>query len=150
MYDNMIISRWLGATSIFALPGEESCLVEKTSRRFNLVIRSKRDDLIIPRKIFQCWYGRRGRECVHAQSCPTLCDSMDYNSPGSSAHGILQARKIGESSHSLLQGIFPIQGLNPHFLCLLHCVWILYYCSIEAWKKSWTRKKVVSLGLNHH
>ena len=27
-----------------------------------------------------------------AQSCPTLCDSMDYSPPGSSAHGILQAR----------------------------------------------------------
>ena len=27
-----------------------------------------------------------------AQSCLTLCDPMDYNSPGSSIHGILQAR----------------------------------------------------------
>ena len=26
------------------------------------------------------------------QSCLTLCDPMDYNSPASSAHGILQAR----------------------------------------------------------
>ena len=26
------------------------------------------------------------------QSCPTLCDPMDSSSPGSSAHGILQAR----------------------------------------------------------
>ena len=32
--------------------------------------------------------------CVHAkslQSCPTLCDLMDWGPPGSSAHGILQA-----------------------------------------------------------
>ena len=27
-----------------------------------------------------------------AQSCPTLCDPMDYSSPGSPVHGILQAR----------------------------------------------------------
>ena len=27
-----------------------------------------------------------------AQLCPTLCDSMDCSSPGSSVHGILQAR----------------------------------------------------------
>ena len=27
-----------------------------------------------------------------AQSCPTLCNRMDYSPPGSSAHGILQAR----------------------------------------------------------
>ena len=27
-----------------------------------------------------------------SQSCPTLCDPMDYSLPGFSAHGILQAR----------------------------------------------------------
>ena len=27
-----------------------------------------------------------------AQSCLTLCDPMDYSLPGSSVHGILQAR----------------------------------------------------------
>ena len=29
-----------------------------------------------------------------AQSCLTLCDSMDYDLPGSSVHGILQARML--------------------------------------------------------
>jgi len=29
---------------------------------------------------------------VPVQSCPTLCDPMDCNPPGSSIHGILQAR----------------------------------------------------------
>ena len=28
------------------------------------------------------------------QSCPTLCDPMDYSPPGSSAHGIFQARVL--------------------------------------------------------
>ena len=35
--------------------------------------------------------------CVCAkslQSCLTLCDTMDYSLPGSSVHGILQARKL--------------------------------------------------------
>ena len=35
--------------------------------------------------------------CVSAkslQSCPTLCDPMDYSPPGSSVHGILQARRL--------------------------------------------------------
>ena len=35
--------------------------------------------------------------CVHAksiQSCPTLCDPMDCSPPGSSVHGILQARVL--------------------------------------------------------
>ena len=31
-------------------------------------------------------------ESVLAQSCPTLCDPMDGSLPGSSVHGILQAR----------------------------------------------------------
>ena len=31
-------------------------------------------------------------ESVSAQLCPTLFDPMDHNSPGSSVHGILQAR----------------------------------------------------------
>ena len=30
-----------------------------------------------------------------AQSCPTLCDPMDCNLPGSSIHGIFQARILG-------------------------------------------------------
>ena len=31
--------------------------------------------------------------------------------------------------HALLQGIFPIQGLNPSLLHLLHCRQILYCLS---------------------
>ena len=38
--------------------------------------------------------------------CPTLCDSMSYGPPGSSAHGILQARMLEWVAISLLQGIF--------------------------------------------
>ena len=29
-----------------------------------------------------------------AQSCPTLCDPMDYSQPGSSVRGIFQARVL--------------------------------------------------------
>ena len=32
------------------------------------------------------------KESEVAQSCPTLCDPMDYSLPGSSVHGIFQAR----------------------------------------------------------
>ena len=48
-----------------------------------------------------------------AQSQLTLCDPMDYT-----VHGILQAKNTGVGSLSLLQGIFPTQGLNPG---LPHC-----------------------------
>ena len=30
--------------------------------------------------------------CVTTQSCPSLCDPRDCSLPGSSVHGILQAR----------------------------------------------------------
>ena len=53
--------------------------------------------------------------CLVAKSCPTVCDPMDCNPPGSSVHGISQAR-ILECCHFLLQGIFPTQELNPHLL----------------------------------
>ena len=29
---------------------------------------------------------------MHAKSCPILCDPMDYSLPGSSDHGISQAK----------------------------------------------------------
>ena len=47
-----------------------------------------------------------------ASSCP-LCDRMDCGPPGSSVHGILQARILQWGCHFLLQQIFFTQGLNP-------------------------------------
>ena len=32
--------------------------------------------------------------CLGSQLCPTLCDLMDCSPPGSSVHGVLQARKL--------------------------------------------------------
>ena len=57
------------------------------------------------------------------QSCLTLCDPMDcspWKSPG---------QNTGVGSVSLLQGIFPTQGLNPG---LPHCRRILYQLSHKA------------------
>ena len=50
------------------------------------------------------------------QSCLTLCDPVDSSLQGSSIHGILQAENTGVDCHSILQGIFPTQGLNPGVL----------------------------------
>ena len=52
--------------------------------------------------------------------CPTLWDPMDYSPPGSSVHGIFQARNTGVGCHFLLQRILLTQGSNLHLLCLLH------------------------------
>ena len=40
----------------------------------------------VPRVFSTCF------TCMHAQSCPTLCDPMNYSPPGSSVHGIHWAR----------------------------------------------------------
>ena len=61
-----------------------------------------------------------------AQSCPILCDPMDYSPPGFSVHGNSPGKNTEVGSHSLLQGIFPTQGSNPG---LLHCMWVLYRLS---------------------
>ena len=58
------------------------------------------------------------------QSCPTLCNSMDYT-----VHGILQVRMLEWVAFPLLQGTFPTQGLNPG---LLHRRQILYHMSYQG------------------
>ena len=47
--------------------------------------------------------------CLVAQSCPTLCDSMDCGPSGSSVHGNSPDKNIGVGCHVLLQGIFQTQ-----------------------------------------
>ena len=56
------------------------------------------------------------------QSCPALCDPMNCSPPGSSVHWDSPGKNTGVGCHSLLQEIFPTQGLNPG---LLHCRKIL-------------------------
>ena len=55
--------------------------------------------------------------CVHAKSlqlCPTLCDAMDCSPPGSSVHGILQARILEWVA------VPSSSGSNLCLLCLMH------------------------------
>ena len=54
------------------------------------------------------------------QSCPPLCDPMDWSPPGSSDHEDSPGKNTGVGCHFLLQGIFTTQGSNPHLLSLLH------------------------------
>ena len=50
------------------------------------------------------------------QSCPTLCNRMDCSPPGFSVHGDSPGKNTGVSCHSLLQGLFLTQRLNPSLL----------------------------------
>ena len=66
-----------------------------------------------------CSYSSEQVKVLVAQSCPTLCDPVDCSPPGywlcpQNSPG----KNTGVDSHSLLQGIFPTQELNPG---LQHC-----------------------------
>ena len=79
-------------------------------------------------KLFSCMC-----VCLVTPSCPSLCNPLDYSPPGSSVHGIFQA-KIQKKKKIVFvwNGLpFPSLGDLPDFLQgiqpgLLHCRWILY------------------------
>ena len=52
-----------------------------------------------------------------AQSCPTLSDPMDYSLPGSSIHGIFQARVLEWGAIAFSEGK-PLYIPKPHSLFL--------------------------------
>ena len=54
--------------------------------------------------------------CSVAKSCLILWDPLDCCLPGSSVHGILQARILEWVAIYSSRGSFLIQGLNPHLL----------------------------------
>ena len=57
-------------------------------------------------------YESEKSESVSCSFVSETCDSMNCSPPGSSIHGILQARILEWVSHSLLAGIFLTQGSN--------------------------------------
>ena len=77
------------------------------------------------------------------QSCPTLCDHMDYSLPGSSVHGILQARilewvaipfsedlpDLGIEPRSLTSPALAVEFFTTSTTCLRDCLFsIVYSC----------------------
>ena len=71
--------------------------------------------------LLQCMKGKSESEV--AQSCPTLCDPMDRSLPGSSVHGIFQARVLewGAIAFSILQAT-----------SILICIVILFMSSFNS------------------
>ena len=57
--------------------------------------------------------------CAHAHvlSCPTLCNPMDYSLPGSSVHGIMQARVLEQVATSFSSGSFRPRDWT-HISCI--------------------------------
>ena len=67
--------------------------------------------------------------CLIVQSCPMLCNPMDYSPTGFSVHGDYSGKNTGMGCYALLQGIFPTQGSNPD---LPHCRQIVYHRSHQG------------------
>ena len=73
--------------------------------------------------------------CMCAQSCLTLCNPMDCSPPGSSAHGILQARILEWVSNSSSR-----ESSRPRDWTCVSCTGrqILYHCA--TWEDRASRK----------
>ena len=86
-------------------------------------------------QIFELWHFSEHRLKVKViQSCPTLCDPIDYT-----VLGLLWARILEWIALSLFQRIFPTQESNWG---LLHCRRILYQLSYQGIRcESWSIKK---------
>ena len=55
--------------------------------------------------------------CMHAQLCPAVCDPIDSSPPGSSVHGISQARIVERIVISSSRGSFRLRDLT-HLSCI--------------------------------
>ena len=63
-----------------------------------------------------------------AQSCPTLCNSMDCSPPGFSVHGIFPGQNTGAGYHFLLHidnGILFNHKKTKKIYHLAQCKWTL-------------------------
>ena len=71
-----------------------------------------------------------------AKSCLSLCNPMDCSPPGSSGHGISEARIQEWVAISSSRDSSPPKGWNLCLLCLLHCRQILdllsHLCSVSS------------------
>ena len=111
----MVILSWITSRILFLLPSWIPVLTVLVGHVSNTAFLCQKIKVLAP------------------QSYPTFCNPMDCSLPGSSAHGILQARILEWGCHFLLQGIFSTQGLK---LGLLHCAnqaQVLYESS-QGWK----------------
>ena len=62
--------------------------------------------------------------CLLTQLCLTLCDHMNCSPPGSSVHGILQARTLESVAISFFRGSSQTRNL--------HCRQILHHLSHQG------------------
>ena len=80
-----------------------------------------------PRGTLRCFWC--SSTCSVTQLCLTLCEPKDFSSPGSSIHGIFQARILEWAAVSSSRGSF-LPRVQTHISCV-SCIgrWVLYHCA---------------------
>ena len=100
-------------------------LREKNSMRQNLDLLLDEKGINTPTPQCLMWGICKRSMCSVTQSCPTLCDPMDCSPPGSSVHGIFQARILECVAISSSRGssrpkdqicIFSVSCIGRHIL----------------------------------
>ena len=72
------------------------------------------------------------------QSCPALCDSMDYSPSGSSVHGIFQARILEWIAFSFSRGCSqPRDWIRVSCISCISRRILYYWATWEAWPPLW-------------
>ena len=67
--------------------------------------------------------------CVCAQSCPTLCNSIDCGLSGSSVHGIFQIKILERVAISYSRGSSWPRDQTPISCVSCTARWVLYQCA---------------------
>ena len=76
-----------------------------------------------------------GRMYVHAQllqSCPSLCDPIDCNPPGSSVHGVLQAQILEWVAKPSSRG--SSQPRNQTHISYISCIGRRFFTTSTTWE----------------
>ena len=78
-------------------------------------------------QLVACYMLQSTRVCYMLQSRLTLCDPIDYSLPGSSVHGILQARKLELVAMPSSRGSSQLR--DQTCISFVSCIgrWILYH-----------------------
>ena len=82
--------------------------------------------------------------CLVAQSCPTVCDPMDYSTPSACVYGASKDKNTGVGYHAFLQTIFPTQGFWTQLSCTANG---FFTVTREAWdvcirRQNWRQQMI--------
>ena len=83
-------------------------------------------------------------ECLVAQSCLTLCDHMDCSPPGSSVHGLFQARVLEQVAIFYARGSSDPEIKLTSPACPALAVRFFYHCA------TWEAQYMVVVEVEQH